>query len=150
MDDIEKELEQLAVSSDTKILVKEMIARKTKADQLLLRSRMLAVINLFVAIVVLYWLYKLGAISSRDVFDSITYIGKSTASLLFVIVAVSVFLYSGTILRAYKKQEKQYEELRQEAVEKLRAKWELDAESQLRDELAQLLDRKGINIRFVN
>jgi len=150
MDETMKELEQLAVSEDTKQMVREMIARKNKADQLQIRSRIVSGINLIVAIVVLYWLFKLSAVSSTSVLDALFYLGNSTASLLFVLIAVSFFIYGGTIMKAYKKEQQSYEDLRLEAVDKLRTQWDATEESRVRDQLSLLLDRKGINIRHIS
>ena len=69
---------------------------------------------------------------------------------LFIVVAVSVFIYSGMLTKEYKKQKDKYDDLRKESIDKLRAKWDITEESKLRDEISRLLDKRDINIRHIS
>ncbi|UVI28007.1 DUF2663 family protein [Paenibacillus spongiae] len=143
-------IEMLPIAEDTKLLVKEIVDRKQKVDHIRWMNRILAVVNLGIAGVVMYWMYRLSLISSQDIFISFQYLGKSRASLLFIVVALSVFIYSGMLTKEYKKQKQKYDELRKETIDRLRAKWDITEESKLRDEISRLLDKRDINIRFLS
>ncbi|MCQ6562943.1 DUF2663 family protein [Paenibacillus mendelii] len=143
-------IDALPVSEDTKLLVKEIVDRKQKVVHIRRMNRILAIVNLGIAGVIMYWMYKISLISSRDIFNSFQYLGKSNASILFIVVAVSVFIYSGMLTKEYKKQKDKYDDLRKETIDKLRAKWDITEESKLRDEISRLLDKRDINIRHVS
>jgi hypothetical protein len=147
---VHDEIDKLPVAEDTKQLLYELIKRKDKVDNLKRRNYILAALNLGIASVILFWLYRINSISSHATLDSIRYLGQSQASLLFILTAVTSFILSGATSREHKKQKQKYDDLREEAMTRLLAKWEITEDSKLRDTISRLLyDHNEINIRHV-
>ncbi|TYP73767.1 DUF2663 family protein [Paenibacillus methanolicus] len=145
---VAEQIDELPISADAKGVLKEVVKRKEKVDGLKRRQTLLAIVNGGVAVVLLFWLYKLSRVSSSNVFDILNYLGGSTAATLFLLVAISSFLYAGSVSKEYKKEKQKYDDLRQEAITYLRAKWDVTEESMLRDKISTILSKRDINLVF--
>lgn len=146
---VEESIEKLQVSEDTKVLLNELVERKDKTARLKARNYALAVINIGIVMVLLAWMMKASAVASGNMFRMIGYIGSSKATMFFMLLSVSIFAYSNSVTKEYKKQKLKYDDLREETVKRLYASWKMREDSKLRDEVSALLkDRYDINIRY--
>ncbi|MVO98042.1 DUF2663 family protein [Paenibacillus lutrae] len=150
MSKINEQIDQFPVAEDTKFMLKELVSRKRKTDGLKSRRNGLTLLNGTLIIVLMFWLIKAASsASSGNVFSLIGYLGSSSASVIFILLAVSLFAYSGSLSKEYKKQKQKYEDLRAETLLKLTASWKSREDSKLRDEITKLLkDQMDINLRF--
>ncbi|MBB3109990.1 hypothetical protein FHS18_002053 [Paenibacillus phyllosphaerae] len=148
MPSIREQIEALPIAEDAKGVIHEVIKRKGKVDGLKRMQILLAIINSGVAIIILVWLYKLSLVSNVNVFELISYLGSSTASTFFLLVAISSFIYSGHVTKEHKKEKQKYDDLRREAITYLRARWDIGEGSLLRDRISSILDQGGINLIF--
>lgn len=143
-----EQIDELPIAEDAKGVLKEVVKRKEKVVGLKRRQIALAVVNGFVAVIILYWLYKLSRVSSTNVFDILGYLGGSTAATMFLLVSISSFLYAGIVSKEYKKEKQKYDDLRKEVITYLRAKWDVTEESILRDRISAILRKRDINLHF--
>ncbi len=149
MFDFQKWSKELSVSEDTKELLKELIKRKEKEQQLKFRLILLSIINAIIIIVILFWMFRMNAAADFNVFNIIEYIGSSRASLVFILLAVSLFIYSSSVSKEHKKHKDKYDSLREEAARRLSASWKINEDSKLKDAISdKLKTEKDINIRY--
>lgn len=142
------ELQELPISEDVKFLLLELTKRKNKMNQLKMRLRLLSIINTGLAIILLFWLVKMSQISHKDVFDVLSYLGSSKASVLFVILSISSMILTQSVSKEYNKQKKKYDDLREEAISRLNTGWKGNESSRVRDMISSLMDKiNGVNLR---
>ncbi|UJF34176.1 DUF2663 family protein [Paenibacillus hexagrammi] len=143
-------IDNLAVSEDTKKVLKELVERKEKADNWKKTLQALSLVNAGIVLILFLWMLKIKPDSKAQIFDMISYFGSSRASLLFIMLAVSTFFISGSVSKTHKKHKDKYDDLREETVTRLYSTWKVREESKLRDEVSDLLKKeKDINLRYV-
>jgi hypothetical protein len=142
-------VENLHVAQDTKELIKQLIKRKEKERLLKFSLIFLTVINGFIIMVTIFWLFKIAKISNVNVFGILDYFSSSRASRVFIFLAISLFIISSYVSKEYKKKKDKYESLREEVSHKLSASWKIDEDSILKDNISEVLKtHKDINIRY--
>ncbi|WP_274649788.1 DUF2663 family protein [Paenibacillus humicola] len=145
---IHDQIDNLPIAEDTKKVLYELIKRKIKVDRLYMLRIVLAVLNGVIALLILAWLNRLSAISSRVTLDTIGYLGESPAAVFFIVTAITAFFISGAVAREYKKQKQKYDDLREETIVRMDTKWDISEESRLKDKISRMLDEyRKINIR---
>lgn len=143
-----KELKELPISEDVKFILLELSKRKSKMNQLKTRLRLLSVINTGLAIILLFWLVKMSQISHTDVFDLLTYLGSSKASIIFVILSISSMILTQSVSKEHNKHKKKYDDLREEAISRLNTGWKGNESSRVRDMISTLMYQiNGVNLR---
>jgi large-conductance mechanosensitive channel len=143
-------IEQLSVAGDTKKLLKELVERKEKEMNLKFRLYCLSAINGFNIIMVIFWLVKLHEKSLTSVFGILDYVSSSKASVIFLVLAISLFIYTNYVSKEYKKKKDKYDNLREEVSRKISASWKITEDSKVKDEISEVLkSRKDINIRYM-
>ncbi|KIL39457.1 hypothetical protein SD70_20030 [Gordoniibacillus kamchatkensis] len=142
-------IDSLKVAEDTKVLLKELVKRKDKKEQLKTRLICLGVINCFITTMVVFWLLKISAMSHANIFGVMDYFGSSRAAGIFLVLSASSFIYTGSLSKEYKKKKDKYEKLREEVARKISASWKITEDSKMKDEISEVLkSHNDINIRF--
>lgn len=137
----------LELSQDTKLLLKELTKRKKKLDGIKQRNSLLAIVNGALVLLLLYWLVQIGSKSYSNAMDYLTFFTKGP-TLVIVLITATLFMYAKDLNAKYKKQKQKYEDLRKETNDVLYAHWEQNPRSNKKDEISLRLSSKGINIRY--
>ncbi|PYI57544.1 DUF2663 family protein [Paenibacillus flagellatus] len=150
MDETIQWIDRMAVAEDTKRMLKELIARKEKERYYKARLVYVTIVNACVTATIALWLFKLQSDAGGNMMDVLDYFAQSKASVLFVLVGISTFIYAGSLSKQHKKQKDKYENLREEVTRRLSATWKINDDSKLKDALAEKLkSAKDINIRYI-
>lgn len=149
MSDINGWIDKLAVANDTKVLLRELVVRKEKEQLFKKRLLYVSIVNGAITVIIVFWLLKLDAFSRGNMWNVIDYFSASKASVLFILLAISSFIYSSSLSKQHKKHKDKYDTLREETTRKIAASWKVNEDSRLKDEISEKLKaEKDINIRF--
>lgn len=138
------ELSDLELPHDTVVLLKELMKRKRKLENVKFLNTLLSIINLILIAIFVMWLFKISSLNAQNM---LAYFTRSTP-MYYIVITIGMFLYARTLTAKYKKTKDKYEELRKETITRLEADWELNFRSNKRDKISQWLSSKDINISY--
>lgn len=150
MFDLKKWVDNLHIAEDTKQLLKELIVRREKEQNLKAMLYGFSIINGFIIIMIVFWFMRFQAISHANMLGLLDYFNSSKAAKMFIFIAVSMFIIAAATSKEYKKKKEKYQNLREETARKLSATWKVNNDSKLKDEISRVLKaERDINIRYL-
>jgi hypothetical protein len=141
---------QLAVSADTRHTLVEMMERKRHLTHLENINKILILLNCVMILVFLWWLFQLSRMGQGDILGMLQLAVTSTPVVVFIVIALTLFAYTGKVTKDRKKEDDEFEDLRAEVVERLEASWQIESDSKLRDEVSALMEESDINLRYIH
>lgn len=140
----------IPTSADTNYLIDELRKRKKKLDKKEQQLKVMYFIFIAISIIgVAYILITLTQLELYQPLDLFSAFLNQSLAVFTLLLLISLKLYINILSKAEKEAEKKYESLRAEVIDYLHTSpyWLISKHSEKKDNLTDLLDKEGINLR---